>query len=218
MEPLNTQTAGKTKLGERWQDFVITDGEKLYYGAESGQAKELSEVGGGGGITHIDIWYLNSNFLPHTYLDDFTIKGSNWTRVNSSDGFGLKGAAMSHSDGRFTFPQIGKWEILFKCMVYGQVTTRFAAIIGYDKDNLITSIGGKNIAQERESLTASGSTNIYVTLSPQVDVDVISTNSSCIFGITHGDNPFNFEGVANPAQVYGASGLRTFVRFRRLGD
>ena len=61
-----------------------------------------------GGITDFDEWYQSNQ--PSGNQDPI----SSWTRSNSADTrHGIKGGAMSHSSGIWTFPSTGYWFISF---------------------------------------------------------------------------------------------------------
>jgi len=61
-----------------------------------------------GGLTDFDEWYQPNQ--PSGSQDPIT----SWTRSNSADSrHGIKGGAMSHSSGIWTFPSTGYWFISF---------------------------------------------------------------------------------------------------------
>ena len=67
------------------------------------------------GMSDFDEWYIPGNITgnqsPYT----------SWSRANSaSDHHGIKGGAMSHSSGTWTFPSTGYWFISFQAWVFNQ--------------------------------------------------------------------------------------------------
>ena len=68
-----------------------------------------------GGITDFDEWYQSNQ--PSGNQDPIT----SWTRSNSADSrHGIKGGAMSHSSGIWTFPSTGYWFISFTGWTFRQ--------------------------------------------------------------------------------------------------
>ena len=68
-----------------------------------------------GGITDFDEWYQSNQ--PSGNQDPIT----SWTRSNAADSrHGIKGGAMSHSSGIWTFPSTGYWFISFTGWTFRQ--------------------------------------------------------------------------------------------------
>tara|TARA_R100001126_G_C4790436_1_gene131598 strand:- start:65 stop:679 length:615 start_codon:yes stop_codon:yes gene_type:complete len=64
-----------------------------------------------GGISDLSVWYLTTSF---TGSADPVINWAAWNLDGNVTGFG---SAMSHSNGIFTFPSTGFWEVV--CQAYG---------------------------------------------------------------------------------------------------
>jgi hypothetical protein len=154
------------------------------------------------GITENDQWYLTTNTAISSV--PFVIT-NNLSRVNTGN-FSLLGTGMSQSSGVFTFPSIGRWNVVLQLLFYensGSGNTRVSSAIQLTTNNssysdVILCHGFCGIYSVEENFT-------------QFTFNITDTaNQKIRFAVTGKD------GVAN---IYGGSGpINTMMSFTKIGS
>ena len=150
------------------------------------------------GITGLDQWYLTSN---HTSNGDIT---SNWAR-NALTGSAVPlGTGLSESSGIFSFPNTGKWLVIFGA--------RFA-INGSDNVDMILAVTTNNssytnVALATAGLNGSGSKEASATSFYFLDVTDISQVKV----------KFSASSIGSGSAITGTGAVITHATFVRITD
>ena len=155
------------------------------------------------GITHLDRWFLTSNFSGEKNPVD-----TNLSR-GAIPGIGLIGDPMTWSSGIFTFPTTGIWRIYTQRESYLNGDDREVRIIIITTQNNWTS--DYNFTENATHISRSESQNTH-----------LSQTASCTFDVTDTSQckvKFRFMCNNNSTQTIGEAGKhRTYFEFMRLGD
>ena len=168
--------------------------------AQSGNTGGLTWAAAPGGITEIDAWYLDTEYVGEA---DIT---ANLERV-AAGGFAKLGTGMSQSSGIFTFPSTGIWRIEFIAQFQDS---------GHDNRSIWTRI--KTTVNNSSYVTASShGTNLY---RPASGVHYVHGITSFIFDVTNtSTHKVLFNAGATDIGVRGSDPLATTqMQFIRLGD
>ena len=155
------------------------------------------------GITHLDRWFLTSNFSGEKNPVD-----TNLSR-GAIPGMGLIGDPMTQSSGIFTFPATGIWRIYTQREAYLNADDREVRIIIITTLNNWTS--DYNSTENATHISRSESQNTHVSQTASMTFDVTDTSQCKV--------KFRYMCNDSSTQTIGESGKhRTYFEFMRIGD
>ena len=159
-----------------------------------------------GGITEADQWRLTTQYTPGSaqqYIE------SNWARSNTT-GFDKIGTGMSQSNGQFSFPSTGIWEIIYHISIY------CSGVSAYIHTNINTLRGGGwiNATNEFGSVPITG--GVYTGLFNMCQFDVTNTSTD---KVRFGHYIYNNTNCTVNSAGGGATNANyTYAIFRKLGE
>jgi len=156
-----------------------TSGQVLTSGGPSAAPSWAAPASGGGGLSEIDAWCLSGSWPTGTWSNNRLGNASNDTGTgtftrNSEHNMPI-GTGVTNTNGLFTFPSTGTWEVTFQCYLQ-KIGTNYPDV-KLTMCNTNATGGGETLAETSTTLTANDHYHAAMSMSAMFKVTNTTNNN-----------------------------------------